>query len=132
MTDTVLRSIAAGRLFSRPAAVASRVGFVLIGMLQAQALAGRLLGDTGVARWGRRGFLRLSLLTAADVTMTVRRPQLPFVRRDGDDRRGRLHRPVRPADRRLHRPRGRLDRHPRLTGRWTPGSWELRTISCYT
>ncbi|MFF3331047.1 MFS transporter [Streptomyces sp. NPDC002888] len=35
MTDTVLRTGAAGRLFSRPAAVASCVGFVLIGMLQA-------------------------------------------------------------------------------------------------
>lgn len=35
MTDTALRSSAAGRLFSRPAAVASCVGFVLIGMLQA-------------------------------------------------------------------------------------------------
>ncbi|MER6121283.1 MFS transporter [Streptomyces sp. NPDC001795] len=35
MTDTVLRTSAAGRLFSRPAAVASCVGFVLIGMLQA-------------------------------------------------------------------------------------------------
>ncbi|MFI6492118.1 MFS transporter [Streptomyces sp. NPDC050564] len=34
MTDTVTR-IAAGRLFSRPAAVASCVAFVLIGMLQA-------------------------------------------------------------------------------------------------
>ncbi|MDT0344478.1 MFS transporter [Streptomyces litchfieldiae] len=35
MTDTVLRPPAAGRLFTRPAAVASCVGFVLIGMLQA-------------------------------------------------------------------------------------------------
>ncbi|MCX5051927.1 MFS transporter [Streptomyces sp. NBC_00201] len=35
MTDTDTRSVAAGRLFSRPAAVASCVGFVLIGMLQA-------------------------------------------------------------------------------------------------
>ncbi|MGR6973510.1 MFS transporter [Streptomyces cynarae] len=35
MTDTVLRTSAAGRLFSRPAAAASCVGFVLIGMLQA-------------------------------------------------------------------------------------------------
>ncbi|MFG2133820.1 MFS transporter [Streptomyces sp. NPDC048751] len=35
MTDTVLGTSAAGRLFSRPAAVASCVGFVLIGMLQA-------------------------------------------------------------------------------------------------
>ncbi|MEV5170092.1 MFS transporter [Streptomyces flaveolus] len=35
MTDTVLTPTAAGRLFSRPAAVASCVGFVLIGMLQA-------------------------------------------------------------------------------------------------
>ncbi|MET7476927.1 MFS transporter [Streptomyces sp. NPDC005648] len=34
MTDTDLRSDAAGRLFSRPAAVASCLGFVLIGMLQ--------------------------------------------------------------------------------------------------
>ncbi|WP_028800676.1 hypothetical protein [Streptomyces sp. 142MFCol3.1] len=34
MTDT-LTPVAAGRLFSRPAAVASRVAFVLIGMLQA-------------------------------------------------------------------------------------------------
>jgi len=33
--DTDIRSVAAGRLFSRPAAVASCVGFVLIGMLQA-------------------------------------------------------------------------------------------------
>ncbi|MEU6260911.1 MFS transporter [Streptomyces sp. NPDC047043] len=35
MTDTDTRSTAAGRLFSRPAAVASCLGFVLIGMLQA-------------------------------------------------------------------------------------------------
>ena len=35
MTDTDIRSTAAGRLFSRPAAVASCLGFVLIGMLQA-------------------------------------------------------------------------------------------------
>ncbi|MEV5146377.1 hypothetical protein AB0L14_18545 [Streptomyces sp. NPDC052727] len=35
MTDAVLTPTAAGRLFSRPAAVASCVGFVLIGMLQA-------------------------------------------------------------------------------------------------
>ncbi|NUR03039.1 MAG: MFS transporter [Streptomyces sp.] len=35
MTDTDLRSAAAGRLFSRPAAVASCLGFVLIGILQA-------------------------------------------------------------------------------------------------
>jgi len=35
LTDTDLRSVAAGRLFSRPAAVASCIGFVLIGMLQA-------------------------------------------------------------------------------------------------
>ncbi|GAA3783497.1 hypothetical protein GCM10022403_017650 [Streptomyces coacervatus] len=35
MTDTDIRSPAVGRLFSRPAAVASCVGFVLIGMLQA-------------------------------------------------------------------------------------------------
>lgn len=35
MTDTVLSTSSAGRLFSRPAAVASCVGFVLIGMLQA-------------------------------------------------------------------------------------------------
>ncbi|MGW5662770.1 MFS transporter [Streptomyces sp. NPDC003758] len=35
MTHTVLRTPAAGRLFSRPAAAASCVGFVLIGMLQA-------------------------------------------------------------------------------------------------
>ncbi|WP_405670487.1 MFS transporter [Streptomyces sp. NBC_01530] len=34
-TDTETRSVAAGRLFSRPAAVASCAGFVLIGMLQA-------------------------------------------------------------------------------------------------
>lgn len=35
MTDTDITSPAAGRLFSRPAAVASCLGFVLIGMLQA-------------------------------------------------------------------------------------------------
>jgi len=35
LSETVLRTPAAGRLFSRPAAVASCVGFVLIGMLQA-------------------------------------------------------------------------------------------------
>ncbi|MEU2711677.1 hypothetical protein [Streptomyces sp. NPDC007205] len=35
MTATVLSPTAAGRLFTRPAAVASCVGFVLIGMLQA-------------------------------------------------------------------------------------------------
>ncbi|MEU6095038.1 hypothetical protein [Streptomyces sp. NPDC047079] len=35
MTDTVLRTPAAGRLFSRPAAAASCVGYVLTGMLQA-------------------------------------------------------------------------------------------------
>lgn len=35
MTDTDIQSPAAGRLFSRPAAVASCLGFVLIGMLQA-------------------------------------------------------------------------------------------------
>ena len=35
MSDTVLRTPAAGRLFTRPAAVASCVGFVLIGMVQA-------------------------------------------------------------------------------------------------
>ncbi len=35
MTGTVLTPTAAARLFSRPAAVASCVGFVLIGMLQA-------------------------------------------------------------------------------------------------
>ncbi|MER5452549.1 MFS transporter [Streptomyces sp. NPDC002764] len=35
MTDTALRSGVPGRLFSRPAAVASCVGFVLIGVLQA-------------------------------------------------------------------------------------------------
>lgn len=34
MADTLTRT-AAGRLFSRPAAVASCIGFVLIGMLQA-------------------------------------------------------------------------------------------------
>ncbi|MHC3469759.1 MFS transporter [Streptomyces sp. 7R007] len=35
MTETVLRTSAAGRLFTRPAAVASCVGFILIGTLQA-------------------------------------------------------------------------------------------------
>ncbi|TDC15628.1 MFS transporter [Streptomyces sp. 8K308] len=35
MTDTVVKSPADGRLFTRPAAAASCVGFVLIGMLQA-------------------------------------------------------------------------------------------------
>jgi hypothetical protein len=35
VTDTVLRTPAAGRLFSRPAAAAASAGFVLIGMLQA-------------------------------------------------------------------------------------------------
>ncbi|MFJ3303671.1 MFS transporter [Streptomyces sp. NPDC086549] len=35
MSETVLRAPAAGRLFTRPAAVASCAGFVLIGMLQA-------------------------------------------------------------------------------------------------
>jgi MFS family permease len=35
LSEAVLRAPAAGRLFSRPAAVASCVGFVLIGMLQA-------------------------------------------------------------------------------------------------
>ncbi|MGW3121543.1 hypothetical protein ACWDBW_31065 [Streptomyces sp. NPDC001107] len=35
MTDTDIRSPAVGRLFRRPAAVASCVGFVLIDMLQA-------------------------------------------------------------------------------------------------
>lgn len=35
MTDIVTESSAAGRLFTRSAAVASCVGFILIGMLQA-------------------------------------------------------------------------------------------------
>ncbi|AEY92480.1 major facilitator superfamily MFS_1 [Streptomyces hygroscopicus subsp. jinggangensis 5008] len=48
MTGTVLTPTPAGRLFSRPAAVASCVGFVLIGMLQAPAL-----------HWWRGGRARL-------------------------------------------------------------------------
>jgi fucose permease len=51
LTDTVLRTPAAGRLFSRPAAAASCVGFVLIGMLQAlygPAIPG-LRGDYGLS-----------------------------------------------------------------------------------
>jgi hypothetical protein len=35
VTDKVVESPAGGRLFTRPAAVASCAGFVLIGMLQA-------------------------------------------------------------------------------------------------
>ncbi|MGN9846473.1 hypothetical protein ACTMTI_51035 [Nonomuraea sp. H19] len=35
MTDKVVKSPADGQLFTRPAAVASCLGFILIGMLQA-------------------------------------------------------------------------------------------------
>nr|WP_051848377.1 MULTISPECIES: hypothetical protein [unclassified Streptomyces] len=59
MTDTVLAPTAAGRLFSRPAAVASCVGFVLIGTLQAlygPAVPGpRAAGDGGTDPGDREG-----------------------------------------------------------------------------
>ncbi|MGW2418579.1 MFS transporter [Streptomyces sp. NPDC001709] len=60
-------------------AVGSALGAATYTCFSVAILAGRLLGDAGVARWGRRGFLRLSLLmVAAGVALAVSRPQLPF------------------------------------------------------